>query len=168
MSSPSGFDIPRPTKDPYVQRLYQEYGLPEAPTLRQIEVIAVGLLGSAQTLIIGAELTIGRRLQENDPIFYSVDVRVLDAEERFAFLLMSELTGQEAEADPKTQVLWRVYDWISKNRPDLEPYFQKSNYLVVQKDGIYSVNLAIHASQGYETLSLKVNLALDTVELVNL
>ncbi|MBP9700245.1 hypothetical protein KBD71_03095 [Candidatus Woesebacteria bacterium] len=166
MSSPSGFDIPRPTMDAYILSLYQEYGLPQAPTLNQILPIAIGLLGSADTLITGAELTIGRRIQENDPIFNSVDVRVLDAEDRFACLLLSELTGQEAKADPKTQVMSKIYDWMTQNKTDLVPYFKASTYMMTFKNNHYYVLLTMRTSSDFKFLSLKVNLDQDTVELV--
>jgi len=166
MANPSGSETSRPARDEYAKKLYEQYGLPETPTLGQIETIAIGLLGSATTLRTGVELIIGRRLQESDPIFSTINLDTLSPQDRFGTILLAEVMKQDAESDLKTRVLLRAYAWISTHRPNLEPYFKNSIFMIKEHEGSHYVLLAMRTNQGYQSLSLKVDLQLDTVELV--
>lgn len=165
MSSNPGFDTPRPTKDPEIRALYERWCLPDAPTLAQIEPIAVALFGMEGTRLTGAELTVGRKLSKSDPVFTDINVDELGARELFGALLMQEAIRQNAEADIKDQVMLRIYDWITKNKKDIEPYFTKMSYMFKERGDDYFVILTWRDG-GYKYLSLKVNLDQDSVELV--
>jgi hypothetical protein len=46
----------------YIEKLYKEHGLPSNPNPAQIEPVATPLLNDESTLLLGAELVLGRRV----------------------------------------------------------------------------------------------------------
>lgn len=91
----AGYNDPQPPKDNWTARLYKEHGLTAASTMEDIEPIATRLLGSLDTALAGAELTLGRRVDGRDTKTAMVYASMgLEAKTRFALLLVQKATEE--------------------------------------------------------------------------
>lgn len=88
----SAFNLPQLPHDAWTAHLYWENKLGATPTLEQIEVVATPFLADPRTVLKGAELVLGRRVDSNPqkepdvlPILYTPG---FSGEDRFGLLLM--------------------------------------------------------------------------------
>jgi len=84
-----GFSRKRPAKDNWAGVLRIKHGLSEDASLEEIETTATRLLGDPRTVLSGAELVLGRRVDAQDkevpPIIMTPG---FSPEERFGLLLL--------------------------------------------------------------------------------
>jgi len=89
-----GFEIPQPARSAYQAELFKRNQLPEAPSMEQIEPVAVKLLENIETLLEGIELILGRKLDYNKN---DIDGKLLmglaiepDVKKKFGILLLAK------------------------------------------------------------------------------
>ncbi len=102
------FELPQPPRDEWVARQYVKYGLGVDPSLERIEPVATELLANLSTVLIGAELVLGRRVdgdvKKEPEVLPLLFARGLTGRERFGLLLMLRSIEEAIAAKPETQV----------------------------------------------------------------
>lgn len=90
----AGFDMPRSPQDELVAGHYKEAGLPEAPSMADLEPKALELLGDPNTVLKGMEMVLGRSISSDEikknSALLTAMMPVLPAGDRFAILLMQK------------------------------------------------------------------------------
>jgi hypothetical protein len=100
--TPGGFNRPRPATTPHIAREYDRLGLGEAPSLEDIEPVAIKMM-SDKRIIEAMGLVLGRRIDARetlaDPDLLIIgQIALQDPEKAFGGLLML-LTIEELEAE---------------------------------------------------------------------
>ena len=98
-----GFIVSRPPRDGWVAHLFEKHGLPESPSLQEIEPVAKALLADIATRNEGIELVIGRRVDAEEfstsPLFGAVAF-MTDKDQAFGCLLMLREIDQAEDQAP--------------------------------------------------------------------
>lgn len=96
-----GFQRPQVPQDEWAARQYKKYGFRATPSLEEIEAKATELLSSPLTVIAGAELVLGRRIdgniQKEPEVLPLIATPGISGKERFGLLLMQK-SVEEAQA----------------------------------------------------------------------
>lgn len=83
----AGFNRPRKACDMW---LYEKHSLGRAPSLEMIETTATKLLGQPRTVLEGAELVLGRRIDAREKDIMKIIGSAGSPEDKFALLLLQK------------------------------------------------------------------------------
>lgn len=102
----TGFTRPRNPKDGWARELNQKYDLPADASLEQVETVAKTLLANPLTMIEGAELVLGRRIDakefanDDGESMLPLVAQLRTGKDRFGALLMqSDVERRKAESE---------------------------------------------------------------------
>lgn len=92
------FETPQEPQGKLVADLFEQYGLPETPSLEQIEPVAKELWGSPSTRLRAIELVLCRRVDaveiQQDPLLKDV-YNLQDVDVAFGLLLLYRSFGRQ-------------------------------------------------------------------------
>ncbi len=88
----AGFESPRTAKDNYTLGLWRKHGLGDHPSCRNIEPVAIRLLGNHETAMEGISIVMGRRVDSRETEI--VAVMLLSPTDAFGLLLLQSSVEQ--------------------------------------------------------------------------